>query len=210
MTKQKSESIIKTAYFTASHRSEDKNGRSYEDIASVLTKLNINTYDKATTITNTDLQKMGKDKLEEYYKESLRQLKSADVFIAEVSTSSSTIGYEIALAIESAKPTLLLRSETIESLPGAPLVANPSKLITFSYYNEKTLESKIKTFLRKAEKGIFVKRLPIEFTQAQVEYVQYCQGIGARRSFNATVRQIIDEALSKDKTYKDFRSLEEE
>ncbi|MEK6828108.1 MAG: ATPase, T2SS/T4P/T4SS family, partial [Nanoarchaeota archaeon] len=79
-------------------------------------------------------------------------------------------------------------------------MANPSKLVTLVEYTEKNLKAKLEQFMKKAKKGIFVKRLPIEFTHNQVEYVEYRQrSDGKKKSFNATVREIIEDAkLRKD------------
>ncbi len=209
-TMKQTETYIKTAYFVASVQGKENWDSQYQLIANILAKLKCDVSTTMLELTQKDIEKMNDEQFKSHLLDSQRYIKDNDIFIAEVSSSSSHVGYEVGYAVAHAKPVLLLRHDTASHHTAPAFRGNPSKLVTLSMYNEKNLESKIKAFLRKAEKGIFVKRLPIEFTQGQVEYVQYRQGIGARKSFNATIRQLIEEAMAKDKVYKDFRTLEEE
>lgn len=198
-----SKSSKKTIFFVAPISGRDKYGKYYDKITSFFKKKGFDIIDASDDFTLTDLNSFTKDDLRNYYVSYQNTIKEADYFVSESSVSSASVGYEIRFAVANNKPTLVLRRED-EAQPGPPLSGNPSKLLSYAEYNDKNLEKKLESFLKKAEKGIFVKRLPIEFTHNQVEYVTYRQfSAGVKRSFNAIVREIIEEARAKDKKYKE-------
>lgn len=191
-------------YFIAPISGRDNYSKYHKRIISILEKQGLEVIDPVSDLTKSELEEFSKSEFRDYQARAQNAIKDADFFVAECSVSAATVGYEIGFAIFNSKPTLVLRHEKEGSL-GHPFSGNSSKLLTLADYNEKTLEKKIKSFLRKAEKGIFVKRLPIEFTQNQVDYVEYRQSdTPKRKSFNAAVRQIIDETSEKDKKYQEI------
>jgi len=199
--------VINTAYFIASLQGKDKWGKNYNKIYEILKSQDLEVSYPIKDVSKDEILNLSDDEFKDYLVKNQKSIKESDVFVAEVTPSSSNVGYEVGFAVAHAKPVLLLRHESADVHTAPTFRGNPSKLLTLSYYNEENLEQKIRSFLKKAKKGIFVKRLPIEFTQDQVEYVQYRQGIGTRQSFNATIRQVVDEAALNDEDYKAFSDL---
>ncbi len=188
----------KTVLFAAPISGREKYGEYYKQIIDIFNALGCIVLNSYEDLTKNTLSTLTKEDLKKYYLEYEQQLKDADFFVAECSVSSATIGYEIRSAISYNKPTLVLRHES-EATAGPPLAGNPIKLVTSVTYNQKNLKNRVTQFIKKAEKGIFVKRLPIEFTQSQVEYVEYRQRSGGiKKSFNATVRDIIEYSREHD------------
>lgn len=196
---------INSVYFVGSVSSKEKYGDRYKQIEQVFKDLNYEVYAPVNDANLKEIHTNSREEHVKFYKEVQKKIKESDVFVAEISVSSSSIGYEIGFAVAINKPVLLLRSDEKGTPPGSPLLGNPSKLVTLLEYNSSNLEKKIKSFIRKAEKGIFVKRLPIEFTHNQVEYIEFRQGRGVeRQSFNSAVREIVDQARDDDAKFKKF------
>ena len=196
-----------SVYFVASLMGKEEFGKQYQLIADAFRDLGYEVWDDVNKISFDEAKAFTKEEITKYFSQVQKKIKQADIFVAEESQHSSAIGYEIGFAVGNNKPALVLRLDHL-SPPGAPFRGNPSKLLNYVRYNEKNLKRKIEQFIRKAEKGLFVKRLPIEFTQNQVEYVEYRQISGDKKtSFNAAVRALIDEVESKDEKYKEAQEI---
>ena len=195
-------------YFVAAFGGKEKYGESYQAIAETFRDLGYEVWDAINNIDAEEAKSYTKAQITEYFKDIQRKIRKADLFVAEESVHSSAVGYEIGYAMGLNKPCLVLRRDTL-SLSGAPLRGNPSKLLSYVRYGDKDLKKKIMQFEKKASKGIFVKRLPIEFTQNQVDYVQYRQTSGDRKkSFNSAIREIVDKTRYHDKKYHDTLEIE--
>lgn len=182
-------------YFVASLVAKDEFDWAFKEIAKIFRKKGYLVWDDVNNVTADEARGYDDKKIKEYYQSVQKRIKQADIFVAELSKPSSAVGYEIGFAIGNDKPTLILRSDTIKTQLGAPLRGNPSKLLTIFKYNKYNLEEVIESFLKKAERGIFAKRMPIEFTQEQIDHIQKRQRDDKKTSFNATVRMIIDEDI---------------
>lgn len=185
----------KKVYFVASLAGKEQYGEFFKEIALFLRSLGYTVWDDVNTVNVDEAHAFDKKRITDYYVSVQKRIKEADIFIAELSHPSSAVGYEIGFAVANDKPVLVLRSDKLKTVPGAPLRGNPSKLLTIYKYNKYNLHERIESFLKKAEKGIFVKRIPIEFTQEQVDYIQEKQRVNKKSSFNATVRSLINDAI---------------
>lgn len=190
----------KYVYFVAPMIGKEKYGKYYIKIAQILRDRGYEVWDDINKNDPKIAWERDDEEVSKYFSNTLKRIRNCDIFVADDSHPSSAIGYEIGYAVGNSKPVLILRQEDVPG-PGVPFRGNPSKLLNVVQYNEDTLESQMEKFLKKAEKGIFVKRLPIEFTGRQVDYVEYRQNLGIKKSFNATVREIIEEAIVRDTDY---------
>ena len=188
------------AYFVASMVGKEKYGEFYIKISKLLKDRGYEVWDDINQTNPVDEWEKGNEEISKYFSKVLRKIRDCDIFVAEESHPSSAIGYEIGYAVGNSRPVLILRQENVPG-PGVPFRGNPSKLLNVVTYNEDNLESQLDKFIKKAEKGIFVKRLPIEFTGRQVDYVEERQNRAIKKSFNATVREIIEEAIVADESY---------
>jgi nucleoside 2-deoxyribosyltransferase len=186
----------KNAYFVAPLFAKSKLGNIYKEVSEILQNNGFEVHDDVNKVSADDAKNMSDQEIAKYFTQVEKLIRQTDIFVAELTEPSPSVGYEIGYAIANSKPILILRDENAEGTLGAPFRANANKLITIVKYNEDNLEHEIGKFLRKAERGIFVKRLPIEFTENQVNFVNDLQSKYSQRSFNSTVRLIIDRAIS--------------
>jgi hypothetical protein len=181
----------RTAYFVSALASRSKFLPIFQKIADHLREKGFEVWDDVNKVTLEQARSFTDNEIKKYFTEVEKRIRNCDIFVAEISHNSLSVGYEIGYAIARSKPALILKTEELRSEGlGAPIRGNASKLINVHYYDEQNLTKEIDKFLRKAEKGIFVKRLPIEFTQEQVDHVQRMQ-LETGKSFNAVVRDII-------------------
>lgn len=80
------------------------------------------------------------------YQRSMEEVAKADVMIAEVSSSSFGVGYQVANAIQQKKPILLLSREDVDN--DSLVRGLDNAVVTYSEYNDSNLEDIIKGFLR--------------------------------------------------------------
>lgn len=187
-------------YFVGSLATSPDKREIYKRIANIFEDNDCEVWDDVNHITPEGAQAFTDKEIKEYQIGIETRIRNCDIFVAEISKPSSSIGYEMCYALTHNKPTLLLRDGSLKTKLGAPLRGNPSKLLHIGKYTNSDLEKKILTFLRKARKGIFVTRTPIDFTQEQVDYIKERQEEGTKRkSFASTVRKIIQESIENKK-----------
>jgi hypothetical protein len=184
-------------YFVSSLVAKDKYANVFQEIGKIFRELDFIVWDDVNKVSPEEAKSYSNREIKDYYISVQKRIKEADIFVAEMSQSSSAVGYEVGYAVANDKPVLILRSDELKTTPGAPLRGNPSRLLTIYKYNKYNLRERIESFLKKAERGIFVKRLPIEFTQDQVDHIQMRQKKDKKTSFNATVRSIIEEDITR-------------
>lgn len=186
------------AYFVAPLFAKEYSGNVFTKISEILKKNKFEVFDDVNKVTAEQARAMTYQEISKYFTRVESLIRQTDVFVTEMTEASASIGYEIGYAIANEKPVLILRHEnkTNGSL-GAPFRANKNKITTL-LYNDHNLEEQIKKFLKKADKGIFMKRLPIEFTREQIEFVEKIKKDHNLRSFNAAVRHIIDTSIEKE------------
>ena len=186
---------IKSAYFVAPLYAKPRLSNIYKKISDVLAKNNYNVFDDVNKVSPDEAKQMSKETISRYFRKVEMLIRQCDVFIAELTEPSPSVGYEIGYAVANSKPILILRNEDATGTLGAPFRANAGKQIKISEYKDiRSLQLEIEKFLRKSEKDIFIKRLPIEFTKAQVEYLEKVKKQENQRSINSTVRFLIDNA----------------
>lgn len=92
-------------------------------------------------------------------KENLETISRADAIIADISSDSTAVGYQIATAVQQKKPTLIILKE---GLVAPPFTWNiPSTFLSKVEYNEGNIKEKITPFLE--ENNITTKDLRFNF-----------------------------------------------
>ncbi len=133
-------------YFAASVRAGRDDGAMYADIIKLLKN-----YGEILCETNGDLTltSQGDTSLsdEEIFKRDIVWFTSSDIIVAEVTTPSLGVGYEIATALSVGKPVLCLYRET----PGKRLSAminGDKRIIVKTYKNIKDLPKILEVFFK--------------------------------------------------------------
>jgi nucleoside 2-deoxyribosyltransferase len=181
------------AYFVAPLYAKPRLTDAYKKIAEVLTKNQYEVHDDVNKISPEEAKQMNKEAISRYFRKVEMLIRQCDIFIAELTEPSPSVGYEIGYAVANSKPVLILRSDDATGMLGAPFRANAGKQIKIANYKDlKSLEKEIEKFLHKAESDIFIRRLPIEFTKSQIDYLETTKKKENQRSINSTVRLIIE------------------
>ncbi len=184
----------KRIYFVAVLAKKEIYGEYYKRIVKILEDYGYTVDDDVNHISHKEALAFSESKIGRYFTKVQKLIRNCDIFVAESTAPSPSVGFEVGLAVSYSKPVLILRQDTVEFSLGAPFRAHKNK-ITVLHYNDKNLKQQIRKFLKKAERGIFIKRLPIEFTQRQLDYIENLKSKYNQRSFNSTVRLIIDKSI---------------
>lgn len=187
----------KRAYVIASLKGKAEHGAAYETISKILQSNGYEVWDDFNHMSWEETQEKTEEEMKKYYVEVQRKIRKADIFVAEISKASSSVGYEIGYAVANSKPTLLLRHEEAPGGLGVSFRGNSAKVVTILDYDLENLDRQIEKFLKKVDKGIFVKRLPVDFTQEQVDFIEKIRkNSKEKKSFNAVVRDLIDRNIN--------------
>ncbi len=97
------------AYFTASISGKDEYESNYKAIFSTLEKMNVEMLSDHILVTKTgDVDQITLEREVEFYRKLNHWLNQADVVVAEVSHSSTSVGHEITLALSKNKPVIAM------------------------------------------------------------------------------------------------------
>ena len=138
------------------------------------------------------------------YHDVFRSILACDVAVFEKTISSFATGYQISLALERRKPTLLLFHEDGRDYRDTFAAGIESDLLTFREYNLDSLEGILKEFLRKNATGGEKTRFNF-FIDKNIEnyldWAAYTYG----KSKSTIVREfIIDNMLHRDERYRGY------
>lgn len=139
--------------------------------------------------------------LSTYHKDMLNSIKQCDVVIVEISTKSSGLGYQIAVALNERKPILAVYNGSARDHSSLALKSNPSKLLELRNY-EDNLNEIAEEFLQRAKEKIDTKFILI----ISPEIDKYLGWVAEERRMHKAqiVRNAVEEAMNKDKDYKQF------
>lgn len=201
-------------YFTTNSRNFELNKQNIDFIYSVVRDLGhkIDEFNKHDA--NLDYSKDSEESLVRAYSHISKSIKSCDFVIAELSSKSTRVGYEIALALSEKKPVLILYNEKTNSEKftlSTPISGNKSKyLIVKKYSTKKDIESSIKFFMKDISELIstkFILIIPAEINK----YLEW--NVKEKGTSKAEItRKAIENMMKNDKDYtnylKSFSSFE--
>jgi len=140
-------------FFTASQRGKAYFDSYYKKIFDTLSHLDLENIDSEIVKINSkvfyeELEKEGRKRYIELYKNSMQNIKKADVNIFECSLPSLSVGFMIEKSLEINKPTVALYLK--DNIPFFLEGINEEKLIVKSY-NDSTLETVISEAIEEAK-----------------------------------------------------------
>jgi hypothetical protein len=182
----------KTAYFVAAMMGKEEYGQYYQQAADIIKEYGYTVYDDVNNYSIEFILNRSDRDTEKYWKLSaMKNIYNSDIFVADITKSSTSIGVEMGLAISDYKPTLLLRHESVKSHLPVPLIAMNSK-VTVIDYSEENMSIQIVKWLKKVEEGEVTKFMNVGFTKKQISFIEYLQKRERIKSFALALRLILD------------------
>lgn len=141
------------------------------------------------------------DYLVERFKRSERAIRQADIVIVEVTYPGRRIGFEIARALDQKKIVIALyhkdKAKSVSTLAG-----NREKNFILNHYTSDTIDEVLEESLKEAKDRADTKFILIISPEID-KYLEWSSS--ERRMHKAQiVRNAVEEAMAKDKEYKDF------
>lgn len=147
---------------------------------------------------------------EEIYRANVKQIKSSDIVVADISYVSSGVGYEISLALDEKKPVIVMynlreysdgKEYLVKSVP-VNLKGNTSKYLMLKEYDMNNLEKILQLALKDAKSLVdtkFILIIPSEIDR-YLEWNVKEKGISKAE----ITRQSIEEVMHKDEAYLNY------
>lgn len=184
-------------YFTASFSGKEQYGEEYQLIIKTLKDLGVRVLDVVSE-TASDISSASAEEKKRIYKEIDKNLKIADLVVAEVSHPSISVGYEISTALKMEKPVLALglkgtKSGALEGLPDEKL-----KMVE---YDRETLKPVLEEWVRMANDQVDV-RFNFFIPPSIVNYLDW---VAKKRRVPRSVflRNMIEREMKADKEFKE-------
>ena len=177
----------------------DGDKQDYQKIVEILESLGAQILTKHAISRNiTDVVNESEEESELAAKKLQKWIKSADIIIFEVTKSDVSIGYEVAIALQSGKPVIVLYKSGTGSIPHGLKGINSDRL-QVSSYNYQTLKELL--------------TVSIEYAQEQADtrfnffvspkHIAYLDWIAQKRKIPRSVflRKLIEKEMEKDEEY---------
>jgi nucleoside 2-deoxyribosyltransferase len=127
-------------YFACSISGGRKDEKAYQYLVKILDELGIDV--PTAHIAETGIEaKDGHEDPQDIYQRDVDWIKESDMLVAEVSTPSHGVGYEIGYALSLDKPVLCLYNQ--EVVVSKMITGNPHPLLTVKAYSDLTEAEKI-------------------------------------------------------------------
>jgi hypothetical protein len=163
-------------------------------------------YGSDLELSNLINQDLNLDELRNQYKELDSFLKNSDVYVADVSEPSVSIGYEISQAVLLRKPVLVLKHQDSSFHPLSTIKGNKASHLKYKEYNDRTLDMILKNFLSDAKDKIDTKFILI-FPSVIDRYLEW--NARERGIAKAEVtRESIEKVMASDKKYQEYLKSE--
>jgi len=132
-------------YFACSISGGRKDEKTYQYLVQVLTGMGINV--PTAHIAETGVEELdAREEPGDIYNRDVSWIRDSDLLIAEVSTPSHGVGYEIGYALNLEKPVLCLNKKGV--VVSKMITGNPHPLLTVNEYENLTkAEEILRTFL---------------------------------------------------------------
>jgi hypothetical protein len=187
-------------FFTGSQDGKDKIPDVYEQIISTIKK--DHTLYSRNYVNFEDTPDEIEKQFIDTYNLAKKNIVGADLVIAESTYPTTSIGYDIALSVENNRPTLLLIDDKIDRniLPSS-IRGNKSKHLIISFYNNKNIDEKIKSFIEQGKKMLDSKFIFI--TPPHID--RYLTWANKRKGIPKAdiVRNSVEEHMERDDVYKE-------
>lgn len=132
----------------------------------------------------------------ESFDEIVEKILQADMFIAEMSRASQTLGFQLSFALANTKPSLYLYHAGTKSEPGGILRNNPSRLLKIKDYNNSTYKGVLDSFVHFADQQQQTVRTSFMSTRKiddSIQELSKAQGV----SKGEIIRQLLTDSIGQ-------------
>lgn len=185
-------------YFTASLRGKKEFGQNYIEIVRALSKQADKVFSEHILNFKADgLGNQTKEEAKKNYDKILSSIKKADVFVAEVSTQSLSVGHELTEAMALSKPVIVLYSG--KNMPGLLFGSDYDKM-QIIHYEPGNLRSLLEKAVEEA-----LKHADVRFNFfVSPKILAYLDWVAQKRMIPRSVflRDLIEKEMKKDREFK--------
>lgn len=184
-------------HFTASITGKKLYQDNYIRIVTILKKLGYQVSDQITNKEKKDIENLSSKQLNENFEGVLSSIKKADVVVAEVSYSSTSVAFEVVSALNLSKKVLLVHEPTGHT---TLLEANKDRNMSVCEYKKDNLEEKITESMKKVEREMDVRFnffIPKNLL-TQLDKVLSNEGVANKSEY---IRRLIEKDMKKNKRY---------
>lgn len=185
------------AYFTASVSGKGTYEKSYTAIVESLKKNGYEVYDHILKTDSSQINLQTDKERVSYYKKMVEMISKCDLCVAEVSTSSLSVGHEITIAVEKGKPVIAFYDKKIT--PNLIKGIASEKFQTIAY-DKDTLEETVKNALNKARSNMDI-RFNFFISPQINEYLDWISRV-KRVPRAVYLRELVEKEIEKNKEYK--------
>jgi hypothetical protein len=185
-------------YFTASLRGKKDFGDYYSRIVRSLESLGYSVFsDHILKMDFGAVEKQDKEQVKKIYRKLISEIKKADVFVAEASTQSMSVGHEITQAMNLNKPVVVLY--TGDRRPSLLFGSGYEKLLIVSY-DQLNVKDVLSKAVDEAKKYTDVR---FNFFVSP-KILAYLDWVAQKRMVPRSVflRDLIEKEMKKDKEFK--------
>ncbi len=132
----------------------------------------------------------------ESFDEIVEKILQADMFIAEMSRASQTLGFQFSFALANTKPSLYLYHAGTKSEPGSILRNNPSRLLKIKDYDVSTYKDTLGSFVKFASQQQQTVRTSFMSTRkidSSIQELSKEQGV----SKGEIIRQLLTDSINR-------------
>jgi nucleoside 2-deoxyribosyltransferase len=185
------------AYFTASISGKSAFEKSYNAIVESLKKCGYEVYDHILKTNSNQIELQTDKERIAYYKKMVEMISKCDLCVAEVSTSSLSVGHEITIAVEKGKPVIAFHDKKIT--PNLIKGINSEKFQTVAY-DKDNLDEAVRSALDKARSNMDI-RFNFFISPKINEYLDWISRV-KRVPRAVYLRELVEKEIEKNKEYK--------
>lgn len=126
----------------------------------------------------------------------VKEILQADMFIAEMSRASQTLGFQLSFALANTKPSLYMYHTGTKSEPGGILRNNPSRLLKIKDYSSSTYKAVLDSFVHFANQQQQTVRTSFMSTRKidnSIQELSKAQGV----SKGEIIRQLLTDSIDQ-------------
>ena len=185
----------KKAFFIAESETDPLTKRTYKEIIRILNDLH---YDAEERIFSRLIRKSlkGAKDFEKIYHDTLRNIENSEIVVAEISSKSGGVGYQIYHAISNKIPVVALYEQNKAKVASTIIRGSDNKYLLVFSYNSSNLKKIIEKALQEAKK---LRKVRFNLVVANAEYIAL-EKEAKKKRINKTelIRRLLREYLNLD------------